>query len=730
MKAILSSLAFTTLAAAAAVPFTYETPTEFSATGDWNGDGHPDVAVLDRGTASIRILGSLSGVSFLGTAQIDTGLIAPDSLSSNALSNGQNAIAVGASSENKAILIYPSDSRVLSVNVGIRNQPGAVLLTGPYPGQGAGPVGNLFLTTDLNLIGTRRQITRYGIFSTGFPSEADSAAYAAATQPGAARRGNPLPWESRTALGYLMQESGASSFTLFTGTANPRDRSTTTTGLPAEALWAAGDFASTSAATGLLFYQRNSTTFTPREVVPNGGDASFTSFPEVDLGAPIHLLITVSRNGADFLLALFDEGTRAVLYDYGIGTLPTATETWNAPAGEKFTQAAALGDGSLVILSGTAGISRNWQRYDRSGHRTVPTLRGTFRCGLSGGGGATLFQFDSEPFVTASAKLRKMTREGDWTDLSGNSSSPVAVLADLGPEQGLGQPNNFNPNSAPLVTITNQFTRTATGGLAPISFSTLSRLTGTLPATIRFDPPAGLYPSPVGQAGPDSGVIIPGSLDVTLSSASSSTAGIAYRLAPDALWQTYTAPIELTTALTIEARFITGTRVFSSTYTFGSRPATDLPLTLPDPTDVNQNGLPDSWETAFAQSDPAADSDGDGRSAIQEYQDGTDPRDVFSANPGGVTDPADTVESAKLELDLKRTVSGGKPVVELSYSILHSDAMLQSSDDLKVWKHVTTGMSIRANEILHTAILPGSPSTGSMIPARQFYRLTRVTSCP
>ena len=67
--------------------------------------------------------------------------------------------------------------------------------------------------------------------------------------------------------------------------------------------------------------------------------------------------------------------------------------------------------------------------------------------------------------------------------------------------------------------------------------------------------------------------------------------------------------------------------------------------------DVDGNGLPDSWERMYFGSigqDPNADSDGDGISNGQEFQDGTDPTNAasfrprlyLSATPGGVVTAA------------------------------------------------------------------------------------------
>ncbi|MDB6071685.1 MAG: hypothetical protein JWL81_2856, partial [Verrucomicrobiales bacterium] len=649
---------------------------------------------------------------------------------------GREVVAVGSSLENRVELLIPSSGVQRTINFGNRSHPGSLVVTGLLPTEIAGPsgrTGNLYIGTDLNDAPNPRQHNRFSLTNQGASALMD----AGVVGTGAAllRRGNAIGWSGRTALGYVLPVENGSSFWLQTGTPDPRSSGALMTGLPEQAQWLTGDFTSQTGRLGFLFYQRDSPTFTPREATPSEspGPPSFSSFPDQNLGAPIHLLITVTRgDGPDGLLALLDGGARAVLYDYQNGAPPVLRQSWNAPAGELFTQAAPLNNGSFLLLSGTGGRSMNWQRFDADGPSHRKTLAGPFGCKSLARRNATLFYFDQEPFVHASSKLNRMLREHDWTDLGGGLLTPFTLWTDLGPRQGLGAATGWlpPPGNNDSVLITNQFTRTATGGQAPISLATLSNAQGEAVNVIAFDPPAGLYnplssvvPADDGGGNDNNSAPYADTFAVRLGNATS--APMLYRLSPETPWLSYTGRVNLAGPATIYAKLTTSSLVHQASYNFDRLPAPAGSLTLPPAADTNGNGLPDSWEAAFAQSAPDADTDGDGFTALQEYQNGTDPRDKFSVTPSS---PVVPTPDFPLALSMQ-TVTGidGNKHLRLTWSTDLFDALLQSTGNLADWLPLSENITIEGNSIVHTALLPGSPSTLTA-PAR-FYRLVRIPSC-
>lgn len=727
-----SALFLTAMPASAS--FTLETPDEFTAQGDFNGDGHPDLAVLDRGTGLLRVLGSLSGVSFAGAGQWFTALDHADSLSLDKVDATRYGVAIGSSAENRVVLAVPAADAVVDVNFGARSFPGSVLLTGPGAMGAVVPLpqaASFFVSTDLNDPPVPRQLSRFAFLSESGPSSTDSGNVSTGRTAGL-RRGNTVPWQNRKALGFVVHHPGAaeSAFVLYTGASDPRTTATEASGLPPDALWVQGDFADPAGSSAFLFYQRDTTTFTPRSAVAgDGGVPVFSSAAPCDLGAPVHLLMAVEKDGADQLLALLDGGRRAVLYSYVMGREPSVRQSWNAPAGETFTQAAPLPGGSFLLLTGTGGRSLGWNRYDPDGNSMRRSMAGKFECGSLRRSHATVFYFDQEPFVSSSARLRRLTHQGDWTDIGTTTPAQVLALTDGGAAAGLGSPVAYAPDQSSLRAITNQFTRTATAGQAPISLATLSNTAGVVPASVGFDPPAGLYPPlkatvPAGQNNPGAPRPYQETFTVRLRNAAGS--GMVYRLSADEAWQVYRDGIELSDNAVIQAKPAgSTTRIYTAAYTFGTPAAASGNLTLPATEDANGNGLPDAWEAAFAQYDPAADTDGDGQTALQEFRNGTDPRDRFSVTPPPVVVPTPEFPLA-LQLHTEAT-AGNTQTLRLTWSTDLWNAQLQSSNDLTTWTPVTHNITIEGTSIVHRTALPGNVAPAP--PPRRYYRLLRLETC-
>jgi hypothetical protein len=120
-------------------------------------------------------------------------------------------------------------------------------------------------------------------------------------------------------------------------------------------------------------------------------------------------------------------------------------------------------------------------------------------------------------------------------------------------------------------------------------------------------------------------------------------------------------------------------------FTAVSSPVT---ITVQDP-DTDHNGLRDSWETQYFGQigvDPNADPDGDGRTNLQEFLQGTDPNDYFNGVApvltiiSGNNQQTQAGSTLPQPLVVKVATNAGTPLVNapIAFAVVDGDGMLSS----------------------------------------------------
>ncbi len=688
-------------------PFTYETPTELSSTGDFDGDGRADLVILDRETGAARVLFQQSTGDFFPGPPQWTGLEATDALTVGKLRAGATADqTVFASAKSNRVLglgLTPPTAEPAQLNGLLSPTALAAVALPSLPGL-------VLVATEQNDAPAPRRLS-----PATYNGGTLSVAAEGFAEPSPLRRGNAVVMRRAAAPGaafVALASPEASEFRVFAeGTSPLTPVVSSVPDLPPAAQWTYGFFAPLKDHPSFLFYERKAARFVTRqseEAAPSS--YAFTDAGSYDLGKPIHLLLTVIYENKTWLLALFDEGGSAGLYEFDAARPPVSRQQWSAPPGEKFTTAAALGQGGFLLLSGAGGRSANWHRFDYDGSRHRRSASGGFAPLGARDRQVTVFLFDEEPFVTPDALVYELRREGDWTSDSEElvpGSWRLTSLRDGGPADGLGEPATgvfLYPET--LMPVINQYLRPP--GRAhdrPLSIASFSAQEGAVLPLVRFDPPPGHYPAalsdveetdPEDPAAPVAKATGAG-LPVTLHSTGGSGAAISYRFSPDEPWRTYTAPLRLTSTATIYARTVgsfpaanTASPVVSGEWILGGETTPLGPLELPPAEDANGNGLADAWEDAFNQHDPGADPDGDGKTNLQEYLAGTDPLDPgdVPVQPAGVR--------PELALSYQVVDDEGTPCLELSWDRLHADAELQYSADMQHWQTLRDGIEFTA----------------------------------
>lgn len=688
-------------------PFTYETPTELSSVGDFDGDGRVDLVILDRELGVLRFLLQDEDGNFLPEASAPMGLEAADALAVGKLHfAGGDQVAAASVVSNRVLAMGLNKASLPVMPANDLLSPGALAVVA-HP---ALPPGMLVGTEQNDAPAPRRLSFFANLFAnSGGPLQ--EVPGITMPQPAPLRRGNNIQLErdgSTSAAGFIaLTSEETSGFRVISGEETPfAPAKYTVEGLPPSSLWTYGFFAPLKAHPAFLFYQRGATQFTTRQAEKNEDQQyAFAEAGNYDLGKAIHLLLTIDFDNKAWLLALLDNGRTAALYEFDAAGAPRQRQQWSAPPGEAFTTAAALGKGGFLLLSGAGGRSAHWHGFEYDGSRHRLRKSGALAPLHARTRQVTVFLFDKEPFAEPDAKVLELRREGDWTaDIENvvGDSWRLTTLQDGGPLEGLGNPEEeIYVFPAGVLPVINQHLRFDDRPHdLPLSIATFSAQDGAVLPVVLFDPPPGRYPEALSRVEnaedleEEAPEAEPTGAGFTVTLRSTAGMPVYYRFSPEEVWRSYAEPLQLTTSTTIYARTVSSypvagiqSPVVSAQYILGGEPPPHQgPLELPDPVDANGNGLADDWEAAFNQYDPNGDPDGDGKTNLEEYLAGTDPLDPGEAP----VLPAPL--RPELVLHYQVVVDEGTPCLELIWDSANADATLYYSPDMENWLPIREGI--------------------------------------
>jgi hypothetical protein len=697
-------------------PFTYESSAELSATLDADGDGLPDLVVVDKA----------SGVRQLGIQQPDGSFVWAEPRSTGL--DGVTALTAGwfmrdGSVEGFAVAA-PTWNRVTVVPD--PNNNADTYFNAMAPGLGPNLVVALDMAGDPSL-------DDLAIATCWDDPPSDSRLYAGvwngitasnqydlvAGQSGPLTHGNRA-WLSNysSLLVGMMRPTGATSefLTRIPGTSG-YDVGPAVTGLPPDTTWVWGVF-DASGYSQFLFYAPGANTLYLRPVEENtpsvlsfGGGAAF------DLGQPIQQVCVLPQTTGALLLIVLGDGSTAGLYDFDGVNAPVLRQTLTAPPGNVFSLAGALEDGNLLLLhgpAGGAGASTGWERWNLAGPQHLQTASGSLPTFTPSGGRANVLVYQQDVATNPDAEVQLMFQAGDWSVEADTIHAVLDVTAErfADPVSGLGSPSVTSFSRRPpgyYVPGLNEISANVNQRCAAASVTCLSPALGIPMGEIAFDPPSGVYPSTAA-----------GGLTVRITA--TSDAPVHYRTDPSQPWTLYSAAnppsLSANTTLWAYADNPTGfwyydytdysyhyadsgmyTPIRSATYRIAALPALE-----PAPqTDANGDGLGDAWAAAFGISDPLADADGDGANNRAEFAAGSDPFDPASVPPANDTLLA-TVDAA--------AVAAGRGLWDLSGSYT---ATVAGSPLVMTLAHDPTGrLTGTAHYFIGKALRVDMPVKGSV----------------
>ncbi len=353
--------------------FTYETERELVGTGDFDGDGHRDVVIVDKASGKYRLGYQLTNgvclwVNYRVSGVRDVSGVAVGRL----FAPGHDSLVFTAADLNKLTVADAPDPRVTSkavpVSFAALGPSGVAAL--PIGGPGRTPLDDLAIGSIYN-DPTPNKLTLLRNQTGKFEALAEDDA--------------PDQW---VRVNRLSLKRGGAEFAVGLGTSGKGDvlraqdfssgaakTVAEATGLPKGSDYAPGYFAG-GPWRQFLVYKRGQSQFQARAVEEGGpGGYRFGEAKSFDLGKPIRLILPVPGDQRDQMLVVFGKGESAEIYQFDGANPPVSVQTVLPKKGDLVFGGVALERGFFVFTAPDySKFASDYRAYQFSG--ATNTLRG------------------------------------------------------------------------------------------------------------------------------------------------------------------------------------------------------------------------------------------------------------------------------------------------------------------------------------------------------------------
>jgi hypothetical protein len=607
-----------TLAASAGAAFIYESRTEFTATGDFNRDGLPDVVIVDKSTGCYRLGLQTAAGDYTWLEARPSGIPNVKGFSvGRLLSPVRDTLAFTAPEANRVHLIDAASAPSPPPPVP-GYPPGTgpgLVISFPYPYGAESLLENLVVGTLWNGLSPVTRLHFMGHSLTSFTN-----VFEAAETPGL-RRGNALPLRSNDlARALVISRQGLADVLTAYRPDNAGSKAKVefrSQDLPPGVDYVCGPWSATGLAQ-FLFYVPGETILLSH-TLSEDSPGVFTLKPAAtfDLKAPIQQVFALPGDTAVRLLVIFNPGQRAAVYSYDGAKAPVLLQEFTASTDNVLSGVVPLAAQNFMFLSARRGETHStaFAQFNFDGKKYVQRASGKLPEINPLTATANLLLFQNEPFVTETPGLLQTFTAGDWTSglNAGQLPATIALLSEsfggAGPGLGQPQPQSLGPALASAhFGLVNQYAEA-------ISVFSYSHAGGNEVASVTISPPPGRCRA---------------SVQVSLA-ADPPSASIFYRLDAADNWVRFAKPFWLfkTTTVSYYARDAAGaaqSSIQQARYEFTAPP---------DALDSDGDGVPDFVELARGL-DPLAsgnDADGDGHFDLDEILAGADPTRTNSPGP-------------------------------------------------------------------------------------------------
>jgi antitoxin (DNA-binding transcriptional repressor) of toxin-antitoxin stability system len=587
----------------------YETEREFTATGDFNGDGKADVLIVDKTTGLYRIgygTGLMTAPNYASSRA--TGVTEASSIAVGKLfGTSADSFAITAPAQNRVQILSPSGmgytepKTVLSVGLAPETLCAMDITTGaaPTPEDDLAAIISGHPTFGYALNEIRSNAGTWNIIDTGDCPD------------GPLGRGNPLYTAvGGTVLFGVMRDLGASNtFEALNPTGAGFTTELSLPGLPDNSSFIAVPFQVPHM--DMLFYAPGTATVQVRRIITSGPGWTFSAPFNHTFGAPVAQIVPVADPAGAKMLVHFSSGLLAIYgYTSGVGFSAPVTLSPTGGSGVISGVVPSTGASQFQVLYAPApgqpsttaiSFANNGSGWTQTATTTLPVVNVYASY-------ANVLLLSDMPFRADNVSLLHSYKAGDWSSGVSIGGGPFNVLAQIASfvssTQGIGTASPQNVGTAvsatPGTAINQQHMQ--------FSIVNFDSTLGSSVEDIRISPAAGSYST---------------GIQLTFSGYSGGTT-VYYRLGSSGSFTTYN-PISPPWVFTDGVVYYyankpgTGpTPTKTAAYTFTTPPALQ---------DRDGDGVPDFVEVAQGlDPDGGSDSDGDGFSDADEIAAGSDPK--------------------------------------------------------------------------------------------------------
>jgi len=297
-----------------AMGFVYETEQEFLSTGDFNGDGKPDLAIVDRYSGRVRLGYQLEAGRFdwvdwraggaKDVAGVSVGKLGDLKRDSVAIASADANLITVVDAANPAIPTDPLPVR--SVALG----PNVVVAI-DVGGQGNTPLHDLFVASIYNSDPTPNRVTLFRNDGKTFTQTAEIPA----TGSGARANRLTLKRGGPELLAGIVTEDTGNSLIIGTLASGQPVVALTIPDVPKGADYVAGNFRG-EPLKEIVFYKSGEPTLTVRTLAEADGKFQAGAARTIDLGRPVRQLVVMEGEKKSRLLGIFGDQEPAEVMDF------------------------------------------------------------------------------------------------------------------------------------------------------------------------------------------------------------------------------------------------------------------------------------------------------------------------------------------------------------------------------------------------------------------------------